>query len=100
MTIKRLILIVLTAVAIALLSLSLYHSWSQPQFQSRLELYQTNLVLQASEWRGDNLEGVDIGTARQTLLGEKPIENALKQYQEARQSAQANLEKADRKSVV
>ncbi|MBD2313971.1 CPBP family intramembrane metalloprotease [Desertifilum sp. FACHB-1129] len=94
MTIKRLILIVLTAVAIALLSLSLYHSWSQPQFQSRLELYQTNLVLQASEWRGDNLEGVDIGTARQTLLGEKPIENALKQYQEARQSAQANLEKA------
>lgn len=94
MTIKRLILVVLTAVAIALLGLSLYNSWSQPQFQSRLELYQTNLVLQASQWQGENLEGVDFDSTSKTLLGEKPVENALKQYQEARESAQTNLEKS------
>ena len=54
MTLKRLILIVLTVGIVFSVGLRLWQSWSQPQFQSRLELYQTNLVLQASEWQGDD----------------------------------------------
>ena len=57
MTIKRLILIVLTILAIVKISLSLIESWGQPQIQSRLELYQTNLLLQASEWQGVDSSG-------------------------------------------
>jgi hypothetical protein len=43
MTIKRLILSMLTVVAILFAGTSLLESLRQPQIQSRLELYQTNL---------------------------------------------------------
>jgi uncharacterized protein len=83
MTIKRVVLAVLTVLAIALIGQDLLASWSQPQFQSRLELYQTNLVLQATEWQGD-----DPG-----IIGSEPVKGATKQYEELRQSAQKNLER-------
>ena len=50
MRIKRLILSILTIVTIAFISFSLISSVTQPQIQSRLELYQTNLLLHAGEW--------------------------------------------------
>ena len=46
---KRLILVVLTVAVLLQVSLSLVESWSKPQIQSRLELYQTNLLLHATE---------------------------------------------------
>lgn len=95
---KRLILIFLTVLAIVQVSLSLIESWGQPQIQSRLELYQTNLMLHAAEWRkekagsGTTLESSPtLKTARDVLLGENPFKTAQKQYQEARQSAQNTL---------
>ncbi|WP_017715794.1 CPBP family intramembrane glutamic endopeptidase [Kamptonema formosum] len=94
MTLKRLILSVLTVVALALVSLDLLHSWNQPQIQSRLELYQTNLLLHAAEWRSRAVGGAGLETARNTLIGEDAFETALKQYQEARESAEKSLEKA------
>jgi hypothetical protein len=45
MTIKRLILAFLTILALARVLLSLGDSLSQPQIQSRLELYQTKFFL-------------------------------------------------------
>lgn len=104
MSLKRLIkwflLGLLTVWAILQLSLSLIESWSQPQIQSRLELYQTNLLLHAAEWQG---EKADSGTAsgsspnltavRNTLFGDDPVKTAEKQYQEVRQSAQTTLAK-------
>src|SRR4028119_1941105 len=94
MTIKRLILIVLTLVAVVKISLSLIESWGQPQIQSRLELYQTNLLLHASEWQ-PNAEPAtpaasnpDLTSARNTLIGTNPLKTAQNQYQEARESAQ------------
>lgn len=88
MTIKRLILVVLTVFAIAKVSLSLVESWSQPQIQSRLELYQTNLLLHATEWQGKSTDqSSDLTVARDALLGTEPLKTAQKQYQEARQSA-------------
>ncbi|MBD1806741.1 CPBP family intramembrane metalloprotease [Microcoleus sp. FACHB-SPT15] len=94
MTIKRLILVVLTIFAIAKVSLSLVESWGQPQIQSRLELYQTNLLLHASEWQPNadpatpSESNPDLTSARNTLIGTNPLKTAQNQYQEARESAQ------------
>ncbi|MBE8987347.1 CPBP family intramembrane glutamic endopeptidase [Nostoc sp. LEGE 12450] len=98
MTFKRLVLIfVLTPIAVLLAVSALFGSWQEPQFQSRLELYQTNIALQAQAWQSedsgdDNLQGI-----REAILGEQPLESATKQYQEARQSVQANLDKVNNK---
>jgi hypothetical protein len=100
MTIKRLILVVLTIFAIAKVSLSLVESWGQPQIQSRLELYQTNLLLHAAEWQG-NITNVatsqeaipDVTAARNALIGTEPLKTAQKQYEEARQTAQITQSK-------
>jgi membrane protease YdiL (CAAX protease family)/prefoldin subunit 5 len=98
MTFKRLVLIfVLTPIAVLLAVSALFGSWQEPQFQSRLELYQTNIALQAQGWQSedsgdDNLQGI-----REAILGEQPLESATKQYQEARQSVQANLDKVNNK---
>lgn len=94
MTIKRLILSVLTVVAIFFAGVSLLESWKQPQIQSRLELYQTNLLLQAAQWQPEDSIDKNFSSARNTLVGDKPLETAIEQYQEARQLAQTNLEKA------
>ena len=93
--IRRLVLVVLTIIAIANITSSLVRSWGQPQIQSRLELYQTNLLLHASEWQGKNTDAVtpqnstpDLTAARNALLGTEPLKTAQKQYQESRQLAQ------------
>lgn len=96
MTIKRLILIVLTVVAIASSGFSLFNSWKEPQFQSRLELYQTNIALQAAESEPPDNKDDNFKPAREAILGEKPLEAATKQYQEVRDAAQTNLEKAEK----
>lgn len=94
MTIKRIILSVLTVLAILLAGVSLWESWQQPQIQSRLELYQTNLLLQASQWQPQESEGKNLSAARDALVGDKPLAAAGKQYQAARDSAGKNLDKA------
>ena len=83
MTLKRLILIVLTIVSLIPVILSLGGSLSQPQVQARLQLYQTNLVLQASEFK-PQIEGQSELSVRNALIGEDPDETAQKQYEEAR----------------
>jgi membrane protease YdiL (CAAX protease family) len=87
MTIKRLILVVVTMLAIFNIGFSLWQSWSQPQIQSRLELYQTNLVLQAAERQTSS----EVVPAQKTLLGNDPTRSAMEAYQELRQSAETSL---------
>lgn len=94
MTIKRLVLSALTVLAVLLAGASLWQSWQQPQFQSRLELYETNLLLRAAEWQPQDSQGKDLTAARKALLGDKPIETAIEQYQEAKTSTQKNIHKA------
>ncbi len=91
MTLKRIILSILTAIAIALVGLSLLASWNEPQIQSRLELYQTNLLLHASEWQGENNSSANLSSARNNIIGSDPLNTALTQYQEARDSTQKTL---------
>ena len=106
MTIKRLILIVLTLVAVVKISLSLIESWGQPQIQSRLELYQTNLLLHASEWQGVDRSGdfipadgegnTNLKALQSSLVGNEPLKVAQKQYTEATDLASSSLNKAQK----
>ena len=84
MIIKRLILALLTVLAIARIISSLGDSLSQPQIQSRLELYQTNLVLHITEFSFEG-EQANFQNAIDSLVGKEPLEAAEKQYQKARQ---------------
>ena len=94
MTPKRLGLFLLTLLAIFVAGSSLLNSWKEPQFQIRLELYQTNIVLEASQWQISDGKDNDFQAAKEAIIGEKPLETATKQYQEARKSVEINLEKA------
>jgi uncharacterized protein len=69
MTLKRVILIILTLIVLSLISLSLIGSWREPQIQSRLELYQTNLILHAGEWQDRTADESDVKSIREALLG-------------------------------
>ncbi|WP_254173028.1 CPBP family intramembrane glutamic endopeptidase [Planktothrix pseudagardhii] len=93
MTLKRWILAILTVVAVSFLSLSLLDSWTQPQIQSRLELYQTNLLLHASQWQGQGTQEESLMTLKDNLIGKTPVEEAYKQYQQVQESAEKSLAK-------
>ncbi len=93
MTIKRLLLILLTLIAICFYSLALFKSWQEPQIQSSLELYQTNILLQAQEWHPENTAPENLETAKTAFLGKQPLETATKQYEQVRKSAANNLAK-------
>jgi uncharacterized protein len=84
MTIKRAILALLTLLAIARIAFSLNDSLSEPQIQSRLELYQTNLVLYVAEFKSNEESDFDLNTAVDSLVGEDPYAVAAKQYQKVR----------------
>ncbi len=93
MTIKRLILTLLTVLAIARVLFSLSESLTQPQIQNRLELYQTNLVLHVAEFQPERLDNsadknADLTAAIQSLIGKDPYSNAEKQYQKILKEAQ------------
>ncbi|MGA7937996.1 MAG: type II CAAX endopeptidase family protein [Kovacikia sp.] len=90
MTLKRLFLIVLTALVATFIGLGLWQSFSQPQFQSRLELYQTNLVLQASEWQPSD---ANLAASSKALLGGEPLKAGTEAYQTFRDSVQKNLKR-------
>ncbi|MEM8719697.1 MAG: CPBP family glutamic-type intramembrane protease [Cyanobacteria bacterium P01_G01_bin.39] len=87
MTIKRAILALLTIFAIAQISFSLKDSLAQPQIQSRLELYQTNLVLHVAEFKSLPTDDFDLNSAVSSLVGENPYEAASKKYRQVRQES-------------
>ncbi|NJR17084.1 MAG: CPBP family intramembrane metalloprotease [Calothrix sp. CSU_2_0] len=101
MTFKRLVVILLTAITVLLAGSSLIHSWQEPQFKSSLELYQTDMVLQASTWEPENNQDnrnnkeKNYQTARNAILGEKPVESAIKEYEAAQKSAKVALAKTE-----
>lgn len=105
MKVKKIILSILTMLAIAFLSLSLIGSLTQPQIQSKLELSQTNLLLHAAEWQPSPDENSSTIQAKNTLIGNEPFKAALTQYQTAQKSATTNLDRAiaaatDRGSII
>lgn len=94
MIVKKIILSLLTIVAIAFLTLSLIGSLTQPQIQSSLELYQTNLLLHAAEWEPSPGENTSLIQAKNALIGQEPFKAALTQYQTVQKSVKTNLDQA------
>lgn len=92
MTVKRIILSILTVGAVFILGTSLWSSWIQPQVQSRLELSQTNLNLQAAQWEPETSMGEDTFLSPESLLGENPYQTATEKYRSVRELNQNNLQ--------
>lgn len=90
MTIKRIILILLTVLAILTSGSRLYETLQEPQYQSRLELYQTDIVLEAAAWKPDKDDKYQ--GAQNAILGANPTESAAEQYDQARQKAKTAIE--------
>ncbi|MFO5492083.1 MAG: CPBP family intramembrane glutamate endopeptidase, partial [Cuspidothrix sp.] len=97
MTIKRWLLIGLTLLAMISSGASLLSSWQKPQFQSRLELYQTNLILQAQAWQPEDTNDQNIQKIQESILGANPLESAVKQYQQASESVKTSLQTNQKK---
>ncbi|HIK04948.1 MAG TPA: CPBP family intramembrane metalloprotease [Trichormus sp. M33_DOE_039] len=94
MTLKRLFLLfILTPIAALFAASSLFGTLQEPQFQTRLELYQTNIVLQAQAWQTTDSGDDSAQAIREAILGDQPLESATDKYQETRQSVQTNLAK-------
>lgn len=92
-SLRRLALAGLTVIVLLQVGLSLLASWNAPQITNRLQLYQTDLVLRASEAQMPDPQGNGSYSLSATLLGETPLKVALDQYQEVRESAQTNLQR-------
>jgi hypothetical protein len=94
MTLKQLLLGILTLLAIAIMGGSLLSSITQPQIQNRLELYQTNLLLHATEWQPEADADSSFVALQQGITGEDGVKTALKQYKETQESTKTRFEQA------
>ena len=91
-TLRRILLVFITLVVSAVMGSALIASWNEPQVASRLELYQTDLLLQATTWDGGDLPTEQVDLLRRNLLGETPLKDAQEAYESVRDTAQATLE--------
>ncbi|NEQ45291.1 MAG: CPBP family intramembrane metalloprotease [Leptolyngbya sp. SIOISBB] len=86
-TLRRLALILITLLVSVIMGSALIASWNEPQVASRLELYQTDLLLQATAWEGEGLPAEQVTTLRRNLLGADPIADAQTAYESVRETA-------------
>lgn len=93
MTLKRIVLSVLTLLVAWVMSQSLISSFSEPQVGNRLQLYQTDLIVQASGWQGSGLPEAEVEQFRKAVFGEDALETAIEQYQDVREDAATGLSK-------
>ncbi len=92
MNFKQAILVFLTLVAALVISSSLLSSLQEPQVQNRLDLYQTNIVLKASEWERLRSEDGD-DSLFSALFAGKSVDEAIQTYREARDTSRVNINK-------
>ncbi len=89
---RRIVLGILTVFVLYKLIFSLIGTIDRPQIQGKFELYQTNLVLVASEWKPTaDLEG--LGTLQTAVIGTDFLKAATQQYESARASDVRAIEK-------
>ncbi|TVQ46111.1 MAG: CPBP family intramembrane metalloprotease [Gloeocapsa sp. DLM2.Bin57] len=84
--IKRIFLIVITILVAINLIDALFSSLNQPQVQNRLQVYQSELILQASSYQTDS----SIAKTRDSLLGDNIYGTVQQQYQKALEETQQN----------
>jgi uncharacterized protein len=84
-SLRRILLSVLTVFVLIKLIFSLVGTFDRPQIQGKFELYQTNLVLVAAEWKPtEDLQG--LGALQTSIIGGDVLKSATQQYQTARES--------------
>ena len=89
---RRIILGILTVFVLYKLIFSLIGTIDRPQIQGKFELYQTNLVLVAAEWKPTTeLEG--LGALQTAIIGTDFLKAATQQYEAARTSDVQAIEK-------
>lgn len=92
---RRIALIIMTLLVALVMGQALISSWDEPQVASRLELYQTDLLLRATEWQGADLPPEQAQLLRRNLLGDQPFQEAQKAYQSVRETAIATLDEGN-----
>jgi len=95
MTTKQGLLAVLTTLVVSLIGLTLVGSLNRPQIQGRLELAQTDLLLQASEWEPPaewQVSPSELEQLQAQILGENLLDTALTQYENARRATARSLQ--------
>ncbi|WP_017661438.1 CPBP family intramembrane glutamic endopeptidase [Baaleninema simplex] len=95
MSFKQLVLAILTAITAVVVGLALLGSWQQPQIQSRLDLAQTNLALQAAEWTPP--EEWEMEELPGGLIGEDVYKTAIEQYRESLETVRESLSETETK---
>ncbi len=84
-SLRRIALSILTFFVIFKLVFALIATIDRPQIQGKFELYQTNLVLEAAEWKPTtDLQGLE--ALQTSLVGADFLKSATQQYQTARQT--------------
>jgi uncharacterized protein len=91
-SLKRILLSVLTVFILFKLIFSLFETLDRPQIQGKFELYQTNLVLVASEWK-PTPDLKELGTLQKSIVGADFLKSATEQYQTIRKSDVQAIEK-------
>ena len=91
----RFLLMILTVIVTFLIGVELIGSWNQPKAQSQLNLYQSDLLLQASEWQPVLEENGQEKIALNPLLESDPVAAALKAYRQVRTSVQVDLDRLE-----
>lgn len=86
--IKRIFLIIVTILVAINLLLSLASSFNQPQAQSRLQLYQSEIILEASAYEREDAPF----KTPESLIGEDVYTTVQKQYEQALKETEKNLE--------
>ncbi len=91
MTPKRIVLSVLTLLVAWVMGSSLVSSLNEPQVGNQLQLYQTDLLVQASEWNGSGLPEAEVQQFRRAVFGEDALETATEEYKKVRKDAATGL---------
>lgn len=84
-SLRRIVLSILTCLVLLKLIFSLLATKDRPQIQGKFELYQTNLVLVASEWKPTG-EFAQLAPLKTSLLGADILNLSTQQYQTARKA--------------
>lgn len=90
-SLKRVFLLLVTALVGLVVVQSLINSWNEPQVANQLQLYQTDLLLESTAWQGEGIPEEQWQVIRAGLLGKDPVDTAKEQYQKVRQEAAENL---------
>jgi hypothetical protein len=102
-SLKQAIAFVLTIIALTPVVTALISSVNQPQIQSNIQLYQTNLNLQATTLSSDadpnSEEFANLKLIQTSLIGQDPYGTAEEQYLSAQKSAKKTITELKKSAV-